>query len=41
MTQHAACGDITVSRELVSLADVARAWERQRGGAGTKLVLVP
>ena len=25
----------------VPLADVASAWERQRTGAGTKLVLVP
>jgi hypothetical protein len=30
-----------VSREVVALADVARAWERQRVGAGTKLDLVP
>ena len=41
LTQHAARGDITVSREVMPLADVARAWERQRAGAGTKLVLVP
>jgi NADPH:quinone reductase-like Zn-dependent oxidoreductase len=41
MTEHAARGDITVRREVVPLADVASAWERQRVGAGTKLVLVP
>jgi NADPH2:quinone reductase len=41
LTEHAATGDITVSHEEVSLADVAIAWERQRAGAGTKLVLVP
>jgi NADPH:quinone reductase-like Zn-dependent oxidoreductase len=41
LTQHAACGDITVSHEEVPLADVASAWERQRSGAGTKLVLTP
>ena len=41
LTQHAARGDITVSREVMPLADVASAWERQRAGAGTKLVLVP
>jgi NADPH2:quinone reductase len=41
LTEHAANGDITVSYEAVPLADVAAAWERQRAGAGTKLVLVP
>ncbi len=41
LTQHAARGEITVSREVMPLADVARAWERQRTGAGTKLVLIP
>jgi NADPH2:quinone reductase len=41
LTQHSRAGDITVSREVMPLADVASAWERQRGGAGTKLVLVP
>jgi hypothetical protein len=41
LTQHAARGDITVSREVMPLTDVASAWERQRAGAGTKLVLVP
>ena len=32
MTQHAARGDITVSREVVSLADVARAWKGNAPG---------
>jgi NADPH2:quinone reductase len=41
LTEHAARGDITVSHEEVPLADVAGAWDRQRAGAGTKLVLVP
>ncbi len=40
LTEHAATGEITVSHEEVPLADVAVAWERQRTGAGTKLVLV-
>ena len=41
LTEHAAKGDIAVSHEEVPLTDVAAAWERQRTGAGTKLVLVP
>ncbi len=41
LTEHAARGDISVSMETVPLADVAIAWERQRAGAGTKLVLLP
>ena len=41
LTEHAARGDVTVSHEEVPLSDVADAWERQRAGAGTKLVLVP
>jgi NADPH2:quinone reductase len=41
LTEYAAKGDIAVSLEKVPLADVAAAWERQRAGAGTKLVLVP
>lgn len=41
LTEHAARGDITVPHETVPLADVASAWERQKAGAGTKLVLVP
>ena len=41
LTEHAAKGDIAVSHEAVPLAEVASAWERQRAGAGTKLVLVP
>lgn len=41
LTEHAATGDIVVSHEEVPLADVATAWDRQRTGAGTKLVLLP
>jgi hypothetical protein len=41
LTEYAATGDIIVSHEAVPLADVAAAWERQRAGGGTKLVLVP
>ncbi len=41
LTEHAARGDITVPYETVSLADVDSAWERQKVGAGTKLVLLP
>jgi NADPH2:quinone reductase len=41
LTEHAAKGDIVVAHEEVPLAEVASAWERQRTGAGTKLVLVP
>lgn len=40
LTEHAVNGDVVVSHEAVPLADVAIAWERQRAGAGTKLVLV-
>ena len=32
---------VTLATVHVPLADVAIAWERQRAGAGTKLVLVP
>ena len=41
LTEYAAKGDIAVSLEEVPLSRVADAWERQRAGAGTKLVLVP
>ena len=41
LTEYAAKGDIAVSLEEVPLSRVATAWERQRAGAGTKLVLVP
>ncbi len=34
-------GKLVVDVEAVPLADVAQAWERQRAGAGHKLVLVP
>ncbi|MET0763785.1 MAG: hypothetical protein ABWY29_02890 [Blastococcus sp.] len=41
LTEHAAKGDIAVAHEEVPLAEVASSWDRQRAGAGTKLVLVP
>ena len=41
LTEHAARGDITVPHETVPLAGVGGAWDRQKAGAGTKLVLVP
>jgi NADPH:quinone reductase-like Zn-dependent oxidoreductase len=41
LTEHAAKGDIAVAYEEVPLAEMASAWDRQRAGAGTKLVLVP
>ena len=39
--EHVAAGDIVIDFERVALADVASAWERQRSGAGAKLVLIP
>jgi NADPH:quinone reductase-like Zn-dependent oxidoreductase len=39
--EHAARGDIVIDFERIALADVASAWERQRTGAGAKLVLIP
>jgi NADPH:quinone reductase-like Zn-dependent oxidoreductase len=39
--EHVARGDIVIDFERIALADVARAWERQRTGAGAKLVLIP
>jgi NADPH:quinone reductase-like Zn-dependent oxidoreductase len=41
MAQHAAAGRLRVELERIPLAEVERAWERQRGGAHVKLVLVP
>jgi len=41
MAEHAAAGRIRVDVERIPLADVERAWERQRSGARCKLVLVP
>jgi NADPH2:quinone reductase len=39
--EHVARGEIVIDLERVPLADVASAWERQRTGAGAKLVLIP
>jgi NADPH:quinone reductase-like Zn-dependent oxidoreductase len=39
--EHVARGDIVIDFERIPLADVASAWERQRTGAGAKLVLIP
>jgi NADPH2:quinone reductase len=39
--EHVAAGDIVIDFEPIALADVASAWERQRSGAGAKLVLIP
>jgi NADPH:quinone reductase-like Zn-dependent oxidoreductase len=39
--EHVARGDIVIDFEPIALADVASAWERQRTGAGAKLVLIP
>lgn len=41
MTAHAAKGDIIANLERVPLRDIEAAWERQKAGAGTKLVLIP
>lgn len=41
LTAHAAAGRLPVDVETVPLADVGTAWQRQRTGAGTKLVLLP
>ncbi len=41
MTTHAADGDLTVNLERVPLRDVASAWDRQKAGAGAKLILIP
>jgi NADPH:quinone reductase-like Zn-dependent oxidoreductase len=39
--EHVARGEIVIDFERIPLADVASAWERQREGAGAKLVLIP
>jgi NADPH:quinone reductase-like Zn-dependent oxidoreductase len=39
--EHVARGDVVIDFERIALADVASAWERQRTGAGAKLVLIP
>jgi len=41
MLRHAAAGDLTVDYELLPLARVAEAWERQDASPGRKLVLAP
>ncbi len=41
MVRHAAAGELTVGVETVALEDAAAAWERQREGPKTKLVVVP
>lgn len=41
LARHAASGEIMVDVEPVPLSSVGSAWDRQRGGPGTKLVLVP
>ena len=41
MTERAAAGELTADLERVPLDDVAAAWERQRSGPGTKLVVIP
>jgi len=41
MLRHAAAGELTVDYELLPLAQVAEAWERQAASPGRKLVLVP
>jgi hypothetical protein len=41
LTEHAARGDIVVDLERLPLSEVTSAWQRQRNGASTKLVLVP
>ena len=41
MLRHAAAGELTVDYELLPLARVADAWERQAASPGRKLVLAP
>lgn len=41
LTGHAAAGDVTVDLEKIALKDVADAWQRQKAGPRTKLVLIP
>jgi hypothetical protein len=38
--EHVAAGNVTVDLERLPLREVATAWERQRKGAGPKLVLI-
>jgi NADPH2:quinone reductase len=40
LTEHAGRGDIVVTMETLPLAEAATAWERQRSGAGAKLVIL-
>jgi NADPH:quinone reductase-like Zn-dependent oxidoreductase len=39
LTELAACGRLTVHMEVLPLAQIAAAWNRQREGKGTKLVI--
>ena len=41
MTAHAAAGELRADHEAVPLDRAPEAWERQRAGPGTKLVVVP
>ena len=41
MVRHAEAGELHVDVETVKLEDAPAAWERQRGGPKTKLVVVP
>jgi len=41
MAAHAAAGELTADFETVPLERAPEAWERQRSGPGTKLVVVP
>jgi NADPH2:quinone reductase len=41
LARHVLAGRITVDVEPVPLSDIAEAWERQRAGAQTKLVVTP
>ena len=41
MCAHAAAGELTADYERVPLDDAPAAWERQRSGPGTKLVVFP
>ena len=39
LTELAARGGLTVDLEVLPLADIGPAWDRQRRGNGTKLVM--
>jgi ribosomal protein L9 len=41
MVAHAVAGELTATYETVPLERAPEAWERQRAGPGTKLVVVP